>query len=151
MDLARRRADATLRLMSLLKRLARPHPLATDVGLLVFRLWFGLTLAISHGYGKLMNLGGFSDKVAQLGLPMPSVLGPAAGLSEFLGGLLLALGLATRLSAASVLITMCVAAFVVHGADPFGKKELALCYAAAALGLMLVGPGRFSADAKLFR
>lgn len=137
--------------MSLLKRLARSNPLAMDAGLLVFRLWFGLTMAFSHGYGKLMNLGGFSGKVAQLGLPMPSVLGPAAGLSEFLGGLLLALGLATRLSAASLVVTMCVAGFVVHGADPFAKKELAFCYGAAALGLLLTGPGRFSLDAKLFK
>ncbi len=135
--------------MSLFKRLARQHPLASDLGLLVLRVWFGLTMAIVHGYGKLMNLGEFSAKVAKLGLPLPSVLGPAAGLSEFLGGILLAIGLATRISAATLIITMSVAAFVVHASDPFQRKELAFCYGIAALALLLMGPGRFSADARL--
>ena len=46
-----------------------------------------------------------------------------------------------------LMITMVVAAFVVHGADPFGKKELALLYGAGALTLMLTGAGRLSIDA----
>ncbi|MCA9628788.1 MAG: DoxX family protein [Myxococcales bacterium] len=136
-------------MMSLLKRLARQNPLTTDLGLLVLRLWFGLTMAVAHGYGKLMNLGEFSAKVAKLGIPLPGVLGPAAGLSEFLGGILLAVGLATRVSAVTLTGTMTVAAFVVHGNDPFQRKELAFCYGFAALALLLAGPGRFSADARL--
>lgn len=138
------------RAMNLLKRLARQNPLTTDLGLLILRLWFGLTMAVMHGYGKLMNLGEFSAKVAKLGIPLPSVMGPAAGLSEFLGGILLALGLATRVSALTLIATMSVAAFVVHSSDPFQKKELALCYGMAALALVLAGPGRFSVDARLF-
>ncbi|MGE0325233.1 MAG: DoxX family protein [Polyangiaceae bacterium] len=136
--------------MNLLTRLARSNPLTTDLGLLVLRVWFGLTMAFVHGYGKLMNLGDFSAKVAKLGLPLPGVLGPAAGLSEFLGGILLALGLMTRLSSVSLICTMSVAAFVVHAHDPFQKKELALCYGVAAVALLLAGPGRFSADARFF-
>ena len=42
-----------------------------------------------------------------------------------------------------------LAAFVVHGNDPFQRKELAFCYGFAALALLLAGPGRFSADARL--
>ena len=36
---------------------------------------------------------------------------------------------------------------MVHGADPFAKKELALLYGAGALTLMLTGPGQLSLDA----
>lgn len=50
-----------------------------------------------------------------------------------------------------LLVTMVVAAFVVHGADPFGKKELALLYGAGALTLMLTGAGRLSIDALVAR
>jgi putative oxidoreductase len=42
---------------------------------------------------------------------------------------------------------MLVAAFVVHGDDPWSKKELALLYAIPFLTLGLTGPGRFSIDA----
>ena len=46
---------------------------------------------------------------------------------------------------------MAVAAFVRHGGDPFGKKELSILYALFALGIMLIGPGRYSLDAILRR
>lgn len=78
--------------------------------------------------------------------PLAEVLGPSAALSEFAGGLLVALGLFTRPAAASVLLTMLGAAFVVHGDDPFARKELALAYAVAALALVIAGGGRWSVD-----
>lgn len=132
--------------MSFLNRI----PLFPDAGLLVIRLFFGLTMAFAHGYGKILNLGGLSANLAKMGFPLPGLFGPLAGLSEFLGGILIALGLATRASAATLTITMLVAAFIIHADDPFGKKELALCYAAAAAGIALAGAGRFSLDRKLF-
>ncbi|MBX3183845.1 MAG: DoxX family protein [Polyangiaceae bacterium] len=136
--------------MSWFKRLvAPPSPLGTDFALLSLRLWFGLAMAWAHGYGKITNLEGFTANVAKMGLPLSSVLGPAAALSEFVGALLIALGLMTRLSAAFLLITMVVAAFVVHAADPFQKKELALSYAVVMGALLVTGPGRFSVDARL--
>jgi putative oxidoreductase len=71
-------------------------------------------------------------------------------LSEFVGGLLLALGLLTRPAATFVLITLTVAAVDIHSGDPFAKRELALAYAVVALSLMLGGGGRYSLDRALF-
>lgn len=136
---------------SLLRRLNATSPLSADLGLLIVRLWFGGVMAAAHGYGKVMNISGFSENVAKMGFPMPTVLGSAAALSEFVGGILLALGLMTRPAAGALLGTMIVAAFVVHADDPFAKKEFALCYGAAALALLLSGPGRFSIDARMGR
>jgi putative oxidoreductase len=41
---------------------------------------------------------------------------------------------------------MCVAAFVIHGSDPFSGKELALMYLVPFLTLVFTGAGRFSLD-----
>ena len=50
------------------------------------------------------------------------------------------------LAAVPLLVTMLVAAFVVHADDPWGKKEFALLYAIPALSLIFTGGGRFSLD-----
>ena len=134
---------------ALLKRLAVTSARSADLGLLLLRLTFGITMAASHGYGKVMNLGDFSATVASKGIPLASVLGPLAGLGEFLGGVLVAVGLFTRIGAAAILCTMLVAAFHIHAADPFGRKELALLYAFASLAILLSGPGRYSLDHRL--
>ncbi len=42
---------------------------------------------------------------------------------------------------------MLVAAFIIHGDDPFKKQEFALLYAVPCVALMLTGPGRLSLDA----
>lgn len=134
----------------MLKKLNTTTPLSADLGLLVARLWFGMVLAVHHGSGKLMALGAFTEKVAAKHIPLPWLLGPLAGLGEFVGGLLLAVGLFSRPAALWVLGVMLVAAFKVHGAGPFGEKELALAYGAVAVAVLLAGPGRFSIDARWF-
>jgi putative oxidoreductase len=144
------KSDGAARYRNVLKRLARSSRGQSDVGLLVLRLWFGLAMALSHGVGKMSNFDGFAKNVAGMGLPAPGLMALAAAGSELLGGLLLAVGLLTRPAAASVLATMLVAAFYVHADDPFGKKEFALAYAAAALVVLIAGPGKLSLDARLF-
>jgi putative oxidoreductase len=135
--------------MSWKKKLAQSSPRQADIALLVLRLWFGTVLALGHGWGKVSHLGAFIDNVAKT-VPLPHVLGPAAALSEFAGGLLLALGLFSRPAAALIMTTMGVAAFHIHAADPFMKKEFALAYGVAALVALIAGPGRYSLDARLF-
>jgi putative oxidoreductase len=39
---------------------------------------------------------------------------------------------------------MSVAFFIVHGQDPFNKKELAFAYLLSYLAIFFVGPGKFS-------
>lgn len=134
-----------------MKRLAKSSESHVALGLLALRLWFGLALALNHGWPKMTSLGTFATGVAKHGFPVPIVFAFSAAASELVGGLLLAVGLLTRPAAVWVAVTMLVAAFVVHGGDPFTKKELALCFAAAAITLLIAGPGRLSLDVELSR
>ena len=123
----------------------------SDLGLLALRLMTGLGLALAHGINKLPPSERFVSTVTEMGLPAPLLFAWAAGLAEFAGGLLVALGLATRPAAAFALVTMAVVFFGRHGGDPFSEAEKAFVYGAAMLALMLTGAGRFSVDARLAR
>ena len=125
------------------------HTLMNDLGLLVVRAGAGLFMIIGHGWGKLMNFGekasGFPDP-----LGIGNELSMAAAISaEVFAALLVVIGLGTRYASAALVFTMAVAAFIVHGGDPFGEREMALLYAVIFLALALTGAGKFSADHKI--
>ncbi len=115
-------------------------------GLLLLRMGVGAFM-LTHGFGKLMSL--FSGGPIQFADPIG--IGPAASLilivfAEFFCSIFLIFGFATRLSAIPSLIGMLVVIFIVHGADSFGKKEIALLYALIYLTLLFTGAGKFSID-----
>lgn len=117
-----------------------------SLGLLLLRVLSGVFM-LTHGVGKLGALLG----PGPIQFPDPIGLGAATSLvlavfAEFLCSILLILGLGTRLAAIPLLITMLVAGLIVHAADPFAGKELALLYAVAFAAIALLGPGRYSID-----
>ena len=124
---------------------------STDLGLLVLRVGVGLTMAFAHGLGKIPPSEGFIGAIGMLGFPVPVVFAWAAALSEFLGGLFIAVGVLTRPAAVMLAVTMAVARFVQHGADPFADGELALVYLFAAAALAFTGAGRYSIDQMFWR
>ena len=124
---------------------------STDLGLLVLRLGIGLPMAFAHGTGKVPPSDGFIEATAGMGFPAPVFFAWAAGLSELVGGLLIALGLATRPAAFFVACTMAVAFFVRHGTDPFADGEKAFLFLVAAVALLIAGAGRYAVDAVLRR
>ncbi len=117
------------------------------IGLLWLRVLMGLGIA-SHGYSKIFVFGveKFSQSVLQMGFPVPIFFAWLAALSEFLGGILIVLGLGTKIAAFLVFVTMSVAAFIAHGGDPFSKRELALSYWTISSTLILTGAGPLSID-----
>ncbi|MEO3786540.1 DoxX family protein [Actinocorallia sp. B10E7] len=122
-----------------------------DFGLLVLRLFFGLAIA-SHGAQKLFGwFGGFGIKGTgmyfdQLGYQPGEVFAVVAGLSEFVGGLLLALGLFTPLGAAMVMGVMINAVIVDWEKGFYMSTEKPMLFAFAAAALAFTGPGRYSLD-----
>ena len=121
-------------------------PLA-DAGLLLLRVFAGLALAFGHGLAKFKDPSGIIKGAESMGFPAPTFFGWMAAFSEFVGGLLLALGLLTRPASFLIACTMATAGFIRHADDPFGRKELAFVYLAVAVTFMLAGAGRFSLDA----
>jgi putative oxidoreductase len=120
-----------------------------NLGLLVLRVLMGTGIAM-HGQSKVFggHIDEFAQGVAKLGLPGdPHTLAWVAAFSEFAGGILIAIGLLTRVAALSVLATMAVAVFLHHASDPFKVKELAIAYGTIAGTLVLTGPGAASFDA----
>jgi putative oxidoreductase len=120
----------------------------TALGLLILRVSVAGMMLFGHGLPKLMHFGAMSAS-----FPDPLGLGPAVSLAlailgEVVCAILLALGLFTRLAAVPFLVTMLTAAVLVHSADPWAKKELALLYAVPALALLFTGAGAFSLDGR---
>jgi putative oxidoreductase len=116
------------------------------IGLLLVRVVAGATMIYGHGWGKFQKfISGDWTFADPIGLGEGVSLGLAAG-AEFGAALLVVLGLATRISALPLVITMLVAALIFHAGDPFGDKELPLIYATIFLSLFFTGPGEYSLD-----
>ena len=138
----------------------RPYELLTRVTsslrspfLLAVRLYWGWQLAQS-GWGKLHNLGNVTSFFTTLGLPAPHLTAIAISNLELFGGILLALGLGSRLIGL-VLTGNMVMAYVTadrealravfsdpakfYNADPFTFLMVSLL-------VMISGAGFFSVD-----
>lgn len=129
----------------------KPCGFCTDLALLVLRLFFGITMAFAHGLGKIQNFDKYAEKFFD-----PIGVGPAAALglaifAEVFCSLGLVVGLFTRLTVIPLIVTMIVAAFLVHANDAFKVKELALVYLAVYVVLLLAGAGRFSIDGLILK
>lgn len=123
-----------------------------NLGYAALRVYVGLAVAFNHGINKLPPSEAFISGVQNMGFPMPEAFAMAATVSEFAGGLLLALGLFTRPAAFFILATMFVAGFIRHANDPFGGgKELAITFAFCAVMFIAIGSGKFAVDALLRR
>ena len=119
----------------------------STMGFTLLRITSWLMMA-THGYGKIFGgrMEGFTQGTAEMGFPAPAFFAWTAALSEFIGGICLALGLGTRISAALIGGTMFVAGFIRHAPDPFGKKELALLYLAVMIFFVLAGGGKWALE-----
>lgn len=125
-----------------------------DEGLLMLRIGMG-SMMMYHGLPKIV--GGVAGWV-KVGAAMqfigisfaPAFWGFMAASSEFFGGVLIILGLATRLACAMVTVTMTVAVAMKlgTGAGLFGASQ-ALENGIVYLSLLVAGPGKYSLDEKI--
>lgn len=121
--------------------------------LLLLRLIVGIAFLL-HGWGKIQNPMGWMPEASGV----PGFLQLLAAVSEFGGGLALLLGLLTRFAMLGLSITMLVATGM-HSLvmkDPFvnmtggSSFEPALGYFGIAVLFMVMGPGKFSLDKRIF-
>lgn len=118
-----------------------------DPLLLGARLYFGVQLCMI-GALKLLDLESTRVFFSSLGLPFPAVNAVAAGLTETLGGALLAAGLFARLSSLPVMFCMLVAYASAHRGEAFYAAKPFWFFVTALLVLVL-GAGRWSVDGQL--
>ena len=124
-----------------------------DVGIFVLRLVVGGLFA-GHGAQKLFGwFGGYGLKgtggfMESIGLRPGVAMAALAGVSEFVGGLLLVAGLLVPLAALLIVAAMIVSIVKVHGQNGLwsqaGGYEYNLVLIAVAVALALVGPGAIS-------
>jgi len=122
------------------------------LGLLVLRAGLGI-IFIYHGYPKLF---GPTEQAAQFfrSVGLPPILVSVAGIIELFGGILLLVGLFTRVAGTLLAGTMAVAIWKVHsgkGLLAVGAYEFPLVLAVAALALATTGAGKASLDYLIFR
>ena len=120
-----------------------------DIVLLVLRITIA-ALMLTHGLPKMDTLlsGGPIQFVSVFGLSPAVSLGLTV-FAEVFCSILILVGFGTRLAAIPLIITMAVAAFIIHAADPFGKQEMAILYLAVYVVLLIAGSGRYSLDSLL--
>ncbi|HXT95210.1 MAG TPA: DoxX family protein [Polyangia bacterium] len=118
------------------------------------RLTVGLVF-IGTGWGKLHSLGDVTDFFASLHIPAPGFNARLAASTEFFGGLLVLVGLGTRLAALPLAFTMVVAILTAKRADISGLTALVgfeeWSYLVFFIWLAVAGAGPLSLDAMAIR
>jgi putative oxidoreductase len=112
------------------------------LGALIMRVVLGVIM-VAHGYTKVIPSGSlytFAHTVTRMHLPV--WLGYVAAFTEFFGGMLLIVGLLTRIAALMTAIDMAVAIIKVHlHGGILGQNSFALPLSLFAISLMLVFTG----------
>jgi putative oxidoreductase len=130
-----------------------------EYGVPLIRVAAGLIL-VPHGMQKIFgmwggNINGTAAFFSKFGIEPALPLAYLVGFTELIGGLLLALGLFTRVAAVAIFVMLTVAWYKVHLVNGFfwtrpgGGIEYALLWSLVALGFAFAGGGKYSLDAKL--
>ncbi len=116
---------------------------------LAMRLYFGYFWA-ETGWAKLHNLAGFAQRFVGWGIPYPHISAALSAYTEWIGGILLIVGLLTRPVLIPMMFNMFVALVTVKmkqvtGIDDLVEMDEAL-YMFVFFWLLMAGPGRASLD-----
>lgn len=127
------------------------HIISTDWASLLLRVIFCGLVLYNHAFVKLTLFRDNPDS-----FPDPLGFGSANSFylvmfAEMICGILVLVGLFTRGALIPLMITMSVAVLRIHWENEITDKELPLLYLAVYGAIFLIGPGRFSVDARLPR
>ncbi|WIE72811.1 DoxX family protein [Curtobacterium sp. MCJR17_020] len=124
---------------------------STSIGLTALRIVLGVVF-IAHGAQKFaQGIPNVAQGFSGMGVPLADVAAPLVAGLELVGGVLLVLGIATRVVGVLLAVDMVVAGLLAHATAGFfsqdGGFEYVLVLAVGSLVVALTGPGRFSLDA----
>jgi putative oxidoreductase len=118
----------------------------------ILRLTAGVLL-VTHGFGKITNPFGAVGMVEGLGFYPGVFWSPLLAITEFFGGILVAIGLFTRPASFAAMIVLLVTVYF-HGivrAEGLAGSEKSILWAAIFLFFALRGGNSHSVDARLSR
>ncbi|MFB2003765.1 DoxX family protein [Staphylococcus warneri] len=105
------------------------------LGLLLIRLMLGITFTI-HGSQKVFS--GFKEPMEMMsGLGFPAFLGIILGVFEFIGGILMIIGLFSNYVAAGFIVIMLGALFTVHLSQGYMASELVILLLIMSIAVMV--------------
>ena len=140
-------ADKASRLLERLHRIEWLGPL-------VVRVMFGY-FWLETGIAKVHNLDGFTQRFVGWGIPFPAFSAGLSAWTELVGGLLIMLGLFTRLVCIPMLVNMAVAVTLVVSANLMSFDDYVeadeIVYSLIFFWLLVSGPGKASLDTLLAR
>ena len=128
----------------MMKRIAG---LRSDWGITVVRVMTGLLFAI-HGCQKVAGgLGGMTTLFAKLAIPFPGLMAPFIAILELVGGILLLLGVATRVVACLFVVEMLVTTLWVKiPSAGWNASDLDRMLLVGCVLFVLAGPGAAALD-----
>jgi putative oxidoreductase len=119
---------------------------AFNVAMFLLRVTLGFLMCLNHGIPKVANFSLWKSQFydpLRIGSSMSLVL---VIILEVFGSMLLLIGLFSRLVALLLLIEMFIFSFLDHAGRPFVVYEAAILFLFGYLVILLVGPGKWSAD-----
>lgn len=127
-----------------MKRIGGVRP---DWGITVVRLMTGLIFAI-HGYQKFAGgLGGVTAFFEKVAIPFPGLMAPFIAILELVGGLLLLVGVTTRVIGVLLAVEMLVTTLWVQlPGRGWNASELDRMLLVACVLFVLAGPGAAALD-----
>ena len=131
-----------------------------DFLILVARVLIGWIFVVG-GWGKVTAVGGFTASLERRGIPAAGLLGYVGAYSEFLGGLTIIFGIATRYAALLIFLFVLVATLISHRfweySDPAAYRQQNTQFfknvtiMGGTMLLFVTGSGRMSVDRLLWR
>ena len=117
-----------------------------DAGLLVLRVAVAIPFIV-HGYAKLADHGMYVQAFASMGIFAPAFMAWFVGLVEFVGGIVVLLGIFVRTAGVLLTVVMVVAIATVHAKSGYsamtGGYEYQLTLLLTALAVAFTGAGKY--------
>lgn len=137
---------------SIMKRFFSPESLWQEGGLLLIRILVGASM-LYHGQEVFdtEKMHGYTKWLTEMQFPSPVWMAYLGKGSEFLSGLLITLGLFTRIACLSLAVTMSIITFGIGEGRIFMQEQHPFLFVLLSLVFFFVGPGKWSLDYVWFR
>ncbi len=136
-----------------MKKFLLPKSSSTShsLAMLILRAGLGCIIVIGHGWMKIANFSEMHEHFVNFLSMGPDFSLVLSIFAEFVCGILIILGLFTRLAVIPLIINMLTAITLVHHWQIMAQAQLPFVLLAGFLAILLLGPGMISLDGLIFK